>query len=324
MLVRLGLPTSFRRFSQVARQLGAPILISANALRKRNSVEFYHPSPQLFSGASVALDSAGFVAQARYGGFPWSVESYVRLAASYPWDFWAQMDLACEPELAKDSEEVQRRQRETVRLLQACREEAIRQYTSMPMPVLQGWKPTDYLRCAEWMGDLPALVGIGSVCRRHLSGSSGLLAVIDSLDRALPKNVLFHCFGLKGAAITRLAGHPRLHSVDSMAWDLQARYSGAHQSRTMDLRIRHLRQWYLHQIEALPQMPVVASPPLDPGAKWRQQRTRHNRHEQGLRQVNLWLDEATITTLDAHRATGEDRSKSARRLLSSITQKNRD
>lgn len=263
----------------------------------------------------MALDSAGFVAQSRYGGFPWSVESYVGLAASYPWDWWAQMDLACEPELARDPEEVERRQRETVRLLRLCREEAQRQHTSLPMPVLQGWKPTEYLRCAEWMGDLPSLVGIGSVCRRHLSGSSGLLAVIDRLDKSLPRHVLFHLFGCKGTAITKLAGHPRLHSVDSMSWDLQARYANPHQPRTMDVRVRHLRQWYLRQIEALPQSPVVATPPKDPNAKWRQQRARDRRREEGLRQINVWMDEATLALLDRHRLAGEDRSQAIRRLL---------
>ncbi len=33
MQIRLGLPTSFRKFSEAARALGAPILVSANAFR---------------------------------------------------------------------------------------------------------------------------------------------------------------------------------------------------------------------------------------------------------------------------------------------------
>lgn len=48
----------------------------------------------------VALDSAGFVAWAHYGDFPWTVEQYVALAASRPWAWWASMDACCEPEVA--------------------------------------------------------------------------------------------------------------------------------------------------------------------------------------------------------------------------------
>jgi hypothetical protein len=109
---------------------------------------------------SVALDSAGFVAQHLCGGFPWTVRDYVELAASYPWDWWAQMDLCCEPEVAKDRGEVKRRVAATVRLLGECRDEAARRGIGPPMPVLQGWEPGDYLDCAEAMGELPPLVGV--------------------------------------------------------------------------------------------------------------------------------------------------------------------
>src|SRR4051794_25549842 len=86
--------------------------------------EFRMPPAGLFSGVPVALDSAGFVALHRYGDYPWTVAEYVELAAAYPWDWWAQMDLCCEPEIARDRDEVGRRIAATVRLLGECREEA--------------------------------------------------------------------------------------------------------------------------------------------------------------------------------------------------------
>jgi hypothetical protein len=136
--VRIGLPKSFRRFSEAACRLGAPVLVSANALRRGDGRGFRTPPAGLFSGVPVALDSAGFVALNRYGGFPWTVPEYVALAASYPWDWWARMDLCCEPEVARDRGEVRRRIAGTVRLLGECRVEAVRQGIAPPMPVLQG------------------------------------------------------------------------------------------------------------------------------------------------------------------------------------------
>jgi hypothetical protein len=223
-IARVGLPTSFRRFAEAARRLGAPVLVSANALRQGNGRGFRTPPAGLFSGVPVALDSAGFVALHRYGGFPWTVPECVELAATYPWDRWAQMDLCCEPEGARDRGEVKRCITGTVRLLAECREEAVRRGVAPPMPVLQGWEPGDYLDCAAAVGELPPLVGVGSVCRRDLGGRAGLLAVVEALDRALPPRTRLHLFGVKGSAIRRLAGHPRVHSGDSMAWDLSARY----------------------------------------------------------------------------------------------------
>jgi hypothetical protein len=115
------------------------------------------------------------------------------------------------------------------------------------MPVLQGWRPDDYLQCFDWMLALPLpdLLGIGSVCRRDLSGADGLMAVLAKLDARLPPNKKFHLFGVKGAAVGKLAGHPRIHSIDSMAWDAAARREKGQQSCTVDYRISHMRRWYL-------------------------------------------------------------------------------
>jgi len=35
------------------------------------------------------------------------------------------------------------------------------------------------------MGELPLLVGVGSICRRNVSDRAWLLTVVDALDRAL-------------------------------------------------------------------------------------------------------------------------------------------
>jgi hypothetical protein len=251
MIVRLGIPACFNRFSGVAKSLGSPILVSANAFRRDG--KFWRPSADLFHGADVALDSAGFVAMFRYRGYPWTQAEYVALAASHPWTWWAAMDFCCEPQIARDRDEVARRVLETAMMLERNRDEAEIQGVKPPMPVLQGWLPEDYLVCAEMMGDLPALVGVGSVCRRPLRGDDGVLAVIAALDRHLPKSVGLHLFGVKGSAIGVLAGHPRITSMDSQAWDRAARWeaSKGRFSCSVAHRENHMRRWHQEQIGQL-------------------------------------------------------------------------
>lgn len=251
MIVRLGIPASFRRFSAAAVELRAPILISANALRRNGRFRF--PPSDLFSGADTALDSAGFVAMTRYGGFPWSVSEYVQLAGSYPWAWWAAMDYCCEPQIAADAIEVRRRQVLTVKMLRECEAEARACGVKLPMPVLQGWRPEDYDRCAEMIGDLPSLIGVGSMCRRNVNGALGLIAVVNRLDIVLPRHVTLHLFGVKGTGVEALRGHPRIASVDSMAWDFAARREKARNGAqyTIEYRSSYMRRWFQDQTARL-------------------------------------------------------------------------
>ncbi len=118
------------------------------------------------------------------------------------------------------------------------------------MPVLQGWKPDDYLDCANRMGALPALIGIGSVCRRQISGPDGLGAIIEALDAALPSGVRFHLFGVKGAALAELGPCDRIASIDSMAWDFDARYTRNGGPSTLEHRAECLVRWYQRAVAA--------------------------------------------------------------------------
>jgi hypothetical protein len=249
MIIRVGIPASFRRFSAKASAIGAPVLVSANAFWK--GAEFRTPSPDLFSGCDTALDSAGFVAMVRYKGYRWSVHDYVKLVASYPWAWWAAMDYCCEPQVAADKDEVRRRVELTAKGLAICDAAAAEGGVSAPMPVIQGWMPDDYERCAELMPRLGKLVGIGSVCRRSLGGPYGLFSVLTRLDRVLSQDIQFHLFGVKGTAIEKLAGHPRIFSVDSMGWDAAARWKLAHQSKTVAKREAYMAAWYRQNVDRL-------------------------------------------------------------------------
>lgn len=230
--VLLGLPKSVGEFPGAAERLGTPVLLSANSFFDHKRKQFRAPGAAIMD-LDRALDSAGFVAMSRYGGYPWTVPQYVELAALGSWRWWGQMDYCCEPEVAADRGEVIHRMVRSTYYLKACRQQARVwrdqgiDWLQDPLPILQGWRPEDYARCAEWYdhileGAWPALVGIGSVCRRSLYGEDGLFAILDTLDDALPLHVHCHLFGVKGAFLRHAQRYPWVVSTDSMAWDFHA------------------------------------------------------------------------------------------------------
>lgn len=92
---------------------------------------------------------------------------------------------------------------------------------------LQGHRVEHYLRCIDKMPDLTRfpLIGIGSMCRRHVEDDEiGILRIVEEPDRAFRSTRWqFHCFGLKTSGMRELRQHPRVQSVDSQAWGLEAR-----------------------------------------------------------------------------------------------------
>jgi len=79
----LGLPYVARGpLLATARALCAPVLVSANAFSERRDhggwrewVRFRTEPLKLLDGMDAYLDSAGFVAAQRYGGYDWSVDA---------------------------------------------------------------------------------------------------------------------------------------------------------------------------------------------------------------------------------------------------------
>lgn len=236
-----------------ARERRYPVLFSANAFartyprgheREGSFKGFRLPDPEQFAGLDAALDSAGFVAAVQYGNYRWTVEDYFDLVQTHPWAWYASMDYCCEPQIAQDRPLRLLRMAATANMLARCRREAHDRNLPEPMPVLQGWTPDEYAMCAEWLPviEWPDLIGIGSVCRRHVHGSDGILAILQAVDAVLPAHVRFHMFGVKSSALNMLAHHPRVASVDSMAWDVQARVE-RRTGRDMDFRIGHMEAW---------------------------------------------------------------------------------
>lgn len=283
----LGLPTlADNALWRTALRLGAPVLISANALslwqtdprHGRSWRGFARRSLHLVARHPVALDSGGFVAAARYRGFPWCVERYLDLCAAAPFLWFAAQDLCVEPELAPDEAAVLDRISGTVRLNLLCRLGAERRgIADRLVPVLQGWRPEHYLRCLDrmaWAADAP-LLGVGSMCRRHAQGPDGALRVVDELDRALAGSpARLHLFGLKSGAMAALRGHPRIASFDSQAYGLAARRDAYEQraSKTNAVLAARMGRWLAGQRAALaapgwrmPHIPDVPPPEVPAG-----------------------------------------------------------
>lgn len=261
--VRVGIPLPGGQLIAHAREQGHAVLFSANAFAVYDTrgedpkslkrglkpprwfKRFRLPDPAEFGDVDVALDSGGFVAAVTYRDFPWTVDDYIELAASYPWSFWAAMDMCVESEVADNRAERMLRIAATSWNLFECGRAAKARGIKPPMPVLQGWTPEDYAFCADILplGEWPDLVGIGSVCRREVGGENGILRIFAALDQIVPPHVRFHLFGVKSGALAKLLGHPRLESIDSMAWDGAVRREVKDQPRTMAIRMQYMDRW---------------------------------------------------------------------------------
>jgi hypothetical protein len=210
-----------------------------------------------------ALDSGAFTEIATYGHFETPSAYYAECAERYRVEvgrmLWAApQDWMCEPAMiAKTERSVEEHQELTTESFLALRCLA----PSVPWaPVLQGWRPDDYLAHVELYRsagiDLSAapIVGVGSVCRRQ--GTQEAVEIFSSLHRL---GLKLHGFGLKVEGVARC--WPFLESSDSMAWSFGGRkrpdQGGRHQcSNCMGCALLWRRN-VLAQIGAPCQLPLA-------------------------------------------------------------------
>lgn len=138
-------------------------------------------------------------------------------------DWVAPMDWMCEPWIVQNTswKSLHVHQALTVLNFRKLRED---EGLHLVIPVLQGWKKDDYLRCVDLydragvdLGSEP-LVGVGSVCRRQGTGDArDIFAALHGLGLRL------HGFGVKIAGLKQYG--QALVSSDSMAWSYRARRS---------------------------------------------------------------------------------------------------
>ena len=184
------------------------------------------------------LDSGGFTELGMYGGWASSPQQYAAAVRLYSTEIgmlaWAApQDWMCEPDMMAGGGwkvgtglDVAEHQRLTVANFIELRSIA----PDLPIiPVLQGWQPWEYERCAEMYEaagvDLAAepVVGIGSVCRRTPADHR---VAERSIRRIAPHVGPLHGFGVSLAGLDMYGD--ALGSSDSLAWSFWARADGAH------------------------------------------------------------------------------------------------
>ena len=194
--------------------------ISVNVLRDRRSP---------FIANKWIMDSGAFSEISKYGDYRSSVVDYAteieRWSKNGELEAAVAQDYMCEPMiLRKTGKTVKEHQQLTI---ERYDELVSLKPTVKIIPVLQGYHPFDYVDHLEKYGDrikLNHYVGVGSVCKRN-TNTRIILSVLQAIKQSRP-DIRLHGFGLKRTALSDPGIRHLLHSSDSMAWSLAARYAG--------------------------------------------------------------------------------------------------
>ncbi|WP_135830656.1 deazapurine DNA modification protein DpdA family protein [Halorussus halobius] len=207
---------------------GEDILLSAGLAWNNSGPTFNLHVPDLPN--RVLVDSGGFQATTAWDlSYPYSVRDLFEWAAEIGADEVALPDFACEPELHDTTPE----ERVTRTVEKHCQALDVFQAEPWPfevLPVLQGWEPDDYRRCARLFERHDLVrdrMAIGTVCKRDDPSKIG--EVLDACEDVLGYR-RWHLFGLtlNGWKNSRLWG--RFASSDTSAWNYRAE-SKAHKKR---------------------------------------------------------------------------------------------
>jgi len=200
------------------RLAGIPLFISRNSIGLRKTLPI--------AVTDFALDSGGFTELQRHGEWTISVDDYVAFVETMRAFYGKKMkwvapqDWMCEPIVINGGKRfigtklsVGEHQRRTVKNFIALR----KRLGDLVVPVLQGWKVTDYWHCEDMYRkagvDLTKerTVCVGSVCRRQNTDEAATI-----METLAASGLRLHGFGFKKQGIVRCA--QKLVSADSMAW----------------------------------------------------------------------------------------------------------
>lgn len=204
---------------KAARILKYPHIL-INFMTKTNRPPNYHYE-------NLFIDSGGFYSSMISGGYVKTDDEYLRYVESMMPQHFALRDYPCEPELMKKhgltvKQNIHRTVANHLSLLDMLPNYCI---NAQPIPVIQGWDAADYLDCIDAFQDqglMSNYMAIGSVCRR--TEVRNIRKIIITIRDAIPKSTKLHGFGIKLTAVKDLAIYNALYSVDSGAWDYQARW----------------------------------------------------------------------------------------------------
>jgi hypothetical protein len=281
LVMRVGIPETGGKLTSHAFDASYPAMVSASTFWNAKAWRFSIPAACNLYELDMALDSAGFTATRHWaakgkqpgmaGVFPWGYGAYLELANSVGASWYSQPDLCCEPPVSGSQSETDYRIRATATLLEGCLRiiydwqnelakesspSVVANLVRPPVPVIQGWSADDYKRSLEllmevwqrwtpWLA-MPALIGVGSVCRRNLDHPKhGLYAILSALETEVPKESKLHLFGIKGSALDKVKMMPMVASCDSMAYDFGARVKARQAGRpnSVGLRSQEMTEW---------------------------------------------------------------------------------
>ncbi len=203
---------------KTCRELKYPHVL-INFATKKNKPPAY--GPDLF------IDCGGFFSSLKSGRYTSSDQEYLEYVQKWRPKAWALRDYPCEPQLLKQcgrtaTENIHRTLEHHLHTIDLAEDYDLEMTA---VPVLQGWTVEDYLYCLDLYRSAGLVMGymaIGSICRRSQIGQ--ITKIILSLRRELPGWVRLHGFGLKYTALKEKAIWDALYSVDSGAWDYEARW----------------------------------------------------------------------------------------------------
>src|ERR1700751_4322008 len=185
-------------------------MISVNTLKHRKSD---------FRANEWIMDSGAFTQLYNRGKFTLSAEEYAehidRFSDIGTLKAAVVQDWMCEPIiLQRTGNSIEEHQALTI-----CSYMELIGRTKIPiMPVLQGYKPSDYASHVREYGGLLSYgqwVGVGSVCKRN-GNADAIEDVLLAIKEQRP-DLRLHGFGLKIQAIERPTVRAMVHSSDSMA-----------------------------------------------------------------------------------------------------------
>lgn len=204
-------------------RIAHPLFVSRRRLMNRKSL------PRAIG--PWALDSGAFSEIDLYGRWQTTPAQYAAAVDRYSNEIgnleWASpMDWVCEPwMLAKTGLSLDDHLRRTVDSVVELRSLIPR---TRIVPVLQGWTPGSYRRCAQLYFDAgidllaEPLVGVGSMCRRQNAWRAAV--ILEDLARLGGRGapaVPLHAYGFKTQGL--LLAAPSLASADSMSWSAAGR-----------------------------------------------------------------------------------------------------
>ncbi len=203
---------------RTAEALGYPYIL-VNFMTKSNNP----PS----CSKILFVDSGGFPSSFIHNGYNKSDSEYLHFVKKTKATYFALRDYPCEPQILQKynvtvRDQILRTVEHHIKLLDLLSNYDL---SAKPIPVIQGWEIEEYLFCLDEFrehGLISEYMAIGSLCRRN--ATTQIRKIILTVRDELKDSIKLHGFGVKLSALKNKAVWDALYSVDSAAWDFDARW----------------------------------------------------------------------------------------------------